>query len=72
MGPEIWCAISHDLAKKIDFRVFSCSHHRALPEYLRRFTVGWLYTRILSQGVEILQRLHMYQVIDLFKRSAPS
>ncbi|XP_070618283.1 fanconi-associated nuclease 1 [Erythrolamprus reginae] len=37
------------------------SPHRALPEYLRRFTVGWLYTRILSHGVEILQRLHMYQ-----------
>ncbi|ETE72703.1 Fanconi-associated nuclease 1, partial [Ophiophagus hannah] len=58
---EIWGAVSHDLAKKIDFRVFSRSHHRALPEYLRRFTVGWLYTRILSQGVEILQRLHLYQ-----------
>ncbi|XP_026537789.1 fanconi-associated nuclease 1 [Notechis scutatus] len=39
----------------------SLSRHRALPEYLRRFTVGWLYTRILSQGVEILQRLHLYQ-----------
>ncbi|XP_068813981.1 fanconi-associated nuclease 1 isoform X2 [Struthio camelus] len=39
----------------------SLSHHRALPEYLRRFTVGWVYTRILSQGVEILQRLHMYK-----------
>ncbi|NXK41086.1 FAN1 nuclease, partial [Piprites chloris] len=39
----------------------SLSYHRALPEYLRRFTVGWVYTRILSQGVEILQRLHMYQ-----------
>ncbi|XP_032088351.1 fanconi-associated nuclease 1-like [Thamnophis elegans] len=39
----------------------SLSHHRALPEYLRRFTVGWVYTRILSHGVEILQRLHMYQ-----------
>lgn len=39
----------------------SLSCHRALPEYLRRFTVGWKYTRILSQGVEILQRLHMYE-----------
>ncbi|NWU13375.1 FAN1 nuclease, partial [Cephalopterus ornatus] len=39
----------------------SLSHHRALPEHLRRFTVGWVYTRILSQGVEILQRLHMYK-----------
>ncbi|XP_025915160.1 fanconi-associated nuclease 1 isoform X2 [Apteryx rowi] len=37
------------------------SYHRALPEYLRHFTVGWVYTRILSQGVEILQRLHMYK-----------
>ncbi|XP_051484690.1 fanconi-associated nuclease 1 [Apus apus] len=39
----------------------SLSCHRALPEFLRRFTVGWVYTRILSQGVEILQRLHMYE-----------
>ncbi|XP_061451989.1 fanconi-associated nuclease 1 isoform X2 [Rhineura floridana] len=40
---------------------FSLRHHAALPEYLRRFTVGWVYTRILSWGVEILQRLHMYK-----------
>ncbi|NWI19599.1 FAN1 nuclease, partial [Crypturellus soui] len=39
----------------------SLSYHRALPEYLRHFTVGWVYTRIFSQGVEILQRLHMYK-----------
>ncbi|XP_031472301.1 fanconi-associated nuclease 1 isoform X1 [Phasianus colchicus] len=39
----------------------SLSNHRILPEYLRHFTVGWKYTRILSQGVEILQRLHMYE-----------
>ncbi|NWR86050.1 FAN1 nuclease, partial [Furnarius figulus] len=39
----------------------SLSYHRVLPEYLRRFTVGWMYTRILSQGVEILQRLHKYK-----------
>ncbi|KFU87214.1 Fanconi-associated nuclease 1, partial [Chaetura pelagica] len=39
----------------------SLSCHRALPEFLRRFTVGWVYTRMLSQGVEILQRLHMYK-----------
>ncbi|NXU88764.1 FAN1 nuclease, partial [Xiphorhynchus elegans] len=39
----------------------SLSYHRVLPEYLRRFTVGWVYTRIFSQGVEILQRLHKYK-----------
>ncbi|NXG18929.1 FAN1 nuclease, partial [Grallaria varia] len=39
----------------------SLSYHRVLPEYLRRFTVGWVYTRILSQGVEVLQRLHKYK-----------
>ncbi|NWX52768.1 FAN1 nuclease, partial [Steatornis caripensis] len=39
----------------------SLSYHRVLPEYLRHFTVGWVYTRILSQGVEILQRLRMYE-----------
>uniref|UniRef100_A0A8C5M5R4 Fanconi-associated nuclease n=1 Tax=Leptobrachium leishanense TaxID=445787 RepID=A0A8C5M5R4_9ANUR len=35
--------------------------HEALPVYLRCFTVGWVYTRILSRGVEILQRLHLYE-----------
>ncbi|XP_068131677.1 fanconi-associated nuclease 1 [Hyperolius riggenbachi] len=35
--------------------------HAELPLYLRCFTVGWLYTRILSRGVEILQRLHLYE-----------
>ncbi|XP_013812719.1 fanconi-associated nuclease 1 isoform X2 [Apteryx mantelli] len=45
----------------------SLSYHRALPEYLRHFTVGWVYTRILSQGVEILQRLHMYKAIDCIR-----
>ncbi|NWW60977.1 FAN1 nuclease, partial [Ifrita kowaldi] len=39
----------------------SLRYHRVLPDYLRRFTVGWVYTRILSQGVEILQRLHKYK-----------
>ncbi|XP_030044379.1 fanconi-associated nuclease 1 [Microcaecilia unicolor] len=36
-------------------------YHEQLPVYLRCFTVGWTYTRILSRGVEILQRLHMYE-----------
>ncbi|XP_067390652.1 fanconi-associated nuclease 1 isoform X2 [Emydura macquarii macquarii] len=42
--------------------------HRDLPEYLRHFTVGWMYTRILSRGVEILQRLHMYEAIECIKK----
>lgn len=37
------------------------SYHTELPLYLRCFTVGWVYTRILSRGVEILQRLHLYE-----------
>ncbi|KAM5170821.1 fanconi-associated nuclease 1 [Mantella aurantiaca] len=36
-------------------------YHAELPLYLRCFTVGWAYTRILCQGVEILQRLHLYE-----------
>ncbi|KAM4038203.1 fanconi-associated nuclease 1 isoform 2-T3 [Anomaloglossus baeobatrachus] len=36
-------------------------YHTELPLYLRCFTVGWVYTRILSRGVEILQRLHHYE-----------
>ncbi|KAL8196963.1 UNVERIFIED_CONTAM: hypothetical protein K2H54_003571 [Gekko kuhli] len=39
----------------------SLRHHAALPEYLRCFTFGWVYTRILSRGVEVLQRLRMYE-----------
>uniref|UniRef100_A0A2K6BYG2 Fanconi-associated nuclease n=1 Tax=Macaca nemestrina TaxID=9545 RepID=A0A2K6BYG2_MACNE len=35
--------------------------HEDLPVFLRCFTVGWIYTRILSLFVEILQRLHMYE-----------
>ncbi|XP_060709589.1 fanconi-associated nuclease 1 isoform X2 [Hemiscyllium ocellatum] len=35
--------------------------HQQLPVYLRRFTTGWVYTRIRTYGVEILQRLHMYE-----------
>ncbi|OXB55448.1 hypothetical protein ASZ78_009205 [Callipepla squamata] len=45
----------------------SLSYHRVLPEYLRHFTVGWKYTRILSQGVEILQRLHMYEAVHCIR-----
>ncbi|XP_056428513.1 fanconi-associated nuclease 1 [Hyla sarda] len=36
-------------------------YHTELPLFLRCFTVGWVYTRILSRGVEILQRLHQYK-----------
>ncbi|KAK2107825.1 Fanconi-associated nuclease 1 [Saguinus oedipus] len=35
--------------------------HADLPLFLPCFTVGWIYTKILSQSVEILQRLHMYE-----------
>ncbi|KAK2894735.1 hypothetical protein Q8A67_011964 [Cirrhinus molitorella] len=37
------------------------SHQEHLPVFLRCFTVGWTYTRILSRGVEILQRLRRYE-----------
>uniref|UniRef100_A0A8D2AHA6 Fanconi-associated nuclease n=1 Tax=Sciurus vulgaris TaxID=55149 RepID=A0A8D2AHA6_SCIVU len=39
----------------------SLRYHEELPLFLRCFTVGWIYTRILSRTVEILQRLHMYE-----------
>ncbi|XP_063053132.1 fanconi-associated nuclease 1 [Engraulis encrasicolus] len=32
-----------------------------MPVFLRSFTVGWTYTRIMSRGVEILQRLRQYE-----------
>ncbi|KAM9375726.1 fanconi-associated nuclease 1 [Pholidichthys leucotaenia] len=37
------------------------SHQEELPVFLRCFTAGWAYTRILSRGVEILQRLRRYE-----------
>uniref|UniRef100_A0AAY4B3Q9 Fanconi-associated nuclease n=1 Tax=Denticeps clupeoides TaxID=299321 RepID=A0AAY4B3Q9_9TELE len=37
------------------------SYEEQLPVFLRCFTVGWTYTRILSRGVEILQRLRRYE-----------
>ncbi|KAK2917721.1 fanconi-associated nuclease 1 [Channa argus] len=37
------------------------SHQGKLPVFLRSFTTGWAYTRILSRGVEILQRLRQYK-----------
>ncbi|XP_004391375.2 fanconi-associated nuclease 1 [Trichechus manatus latirostris] len=39
----------------------SLRYHEDLPLFLRCFTVGWIYTRILSRSVEIWQRLHMYE-----------
>uniref|UniRef100_A0A1A7Z180 Fanconi-associated nuclease n=1 Tax=Iconisemion striatum TaxID=60296 RepID=A0A1A7Z180_9TELE len=47
-----WCELraNHDL-----------SHQEELPVFLRSFTTGWAYTRILSRGVEILQRLRRYE-----------
>ncbi|XP_038128827.1 fanconi-associated nuclease 1 [Cyprinodon tularosa] len=47
-----WCQLrlNHDL-----------SHQEELPVFLRSFTTGWAYTRILSRGVEILQRLRRYE-----------
>ncbi|XP_037365999.1 fanconi-associated nuclease 1 [Talpa occidentalis] len=39
----------------------SLRYHETLPVFLRCFTVGWIYTRILSRSVEVLQRLHLYK-----------
>lgn len=39
----------------------SLRYHESLPVFLRCFTAGWVYTRILSRAVDIFQRLHMYE-----------
>ncbi|XP_029410664.1 fanconi-associated nuclease 1 isoform X2 [Nannospalax galili] len=39
----------------------SLKYHEDLPLFLRCFTVGWIYTRILSRAVEVLERLHLYE-----------
>ncbi|XP_072291414.1 fanconi-associated nuclease 1 [Eucyclogobius newberryi] len=43
------------------------SYEEDLPVFLRSFTAGWAYSRILSRGVEILQRLKRYEeaVVEL-------
>lgn len=43
-------------------------HQEELPVFLRSFTTGWAYTRILSRGVEVLQRLRQYEVLVLLYR----
>ncbi|XP_053479163.1 fanconi-associated nuclease 1 [Ictalurus furcatus] len=42
-------------------QTYDLSWQEQLPVFLRCFTVGWAYTRILSRGVEILQRLRRYK-----------
>ncbi|KAM4618224.1 fanconi-associated nuclease 1-like [Polymixia lowei] len=42
-------------------KIYDLSHQEELPVFLRCFTTGWAYTRILSRGVEILQRLRRYE-----------
>eukprot|EP00066_Takifugu_rubripes_P004422 XP_003967788.1 PREDICTED: fanconi-associated nuclease 1 [Takifugu rubripes] len=45
-----------ELRESLDLR-----HQEELPVFLRSFTTGWAYTRILSRGVEVLQRLRQYE-----------
>lgn len=40
--------------------------------FLRSFTTGWAYTRILSRGVEVLQRLRQYEVLVLYYCPPPA
>ncbi|MBN3306645.1 FAN1 nuclease, partial [Amia calva] len=45
-----------DLSHTADLR-----HEEDLPVFLRCFTAGWAYIRVRSRGVEILQRLKLYE-----------
>ncbi|XP_072242136.1 fanconi-associated nuclease 1 [Leuresthes tenuis] len=59
MALELYTAAKsawQELRKNHDLR-----HEEELPVFLRSFTTGWAYTRILSRGVEILQRLRRYE-----------
>lgn len=38
-----------------------CSYDKTIPDFLRPFTAFSVYTRILNQGVELLQRRKDYQ-----------
>ncbi|XP_078718333.1 fanconi-associated nuclease 1 isoform X1 [Lampetra fluviatilis] len=48
-------AIWDEMKRSLDF-----SHEEALPLHLRCMSAGWAYTRMMSRGVEILQRLQLY------------
>ncbi|CAO3697136.1 unnamed protein product [Rhizopus stolonifer] len=43
---------------------YTCLEHEQ-PYYKRRFEAGWVYTRLLDRGTEILARLHEYQMESL-------
>ena len=55
-------ACNHGTANSL---LCSVSHQEQLPVFLRCFTTGWAYTRILSRGVEILQRQRCYKVCSV-------
>lgn len=39
------------------------THER--PYYLRRFEAGWIYTRLLDHGTEVLAKLHEYELEEV-------
>ena len=48
--------------------MFLHSWDRGIPEFLRLYTAGSVYTRIKNQGVEILQKLKQYpQAVTLLE-----
>ncbi|CAL9696807.1 unnamed protein product [Knipowitschia caucasica] len=55
-------AVWQELRENHDF-----CYQEELPVFLRSFSTGWAYTRLLSRGVEILQRLRRYEdaVVEL-------
>ncbi|XP_013413515.1 fanconi-associated nuclease 1 [Lingula anatina] len=43
-------------------------HIQSLPSHLKNFSAGYLYTRVLSYGVEALQKLRLYSdAVDLLE-----
>lgn len=60
------CRINHMFWMSALLLMISPRYQEELPVFLRSFTTGWAYTRILSRGVEILQRLRRYEVFFIY------
>lgn len=57
------------LFMQFKYCVICCSYDKTLPDFLRPFTALSVYTRIINQGVELLQRRKEYtQAVSVLRK----
>jgi Fanconi-associated nuclease 1 len=56
----MFASASHPLFVLIACLAICCSYDKTLPDFLKPFTALSVYTRIINQGVELLQRRKEY------------